>query len=70
MVDQETKYLQRYLQEMCYLSQIHMYYMKSIVGFSPANDFNQIIALDPHELGPGLWYLLMIDLFSRLSMAM
>ena len=44
--------------------------MKPIVGFNPSNDFNQVIALDLHELGPGLWYLLMIDLFSRLSMAM
>ena len=29
-------------------------------------DFNQVIALDHHELDPGLWY---FDLFSRLSMA-
>ena len=43
--------------------------MKPIVGFNPENYFNQVIFLDLHELGPGLWYLLMIDLFSRLSMA-
>ena len=43
--------------------------MKPIVGFNPANDFNQVIVLNLLELGPGLWYLHMIDLFSRLSMA-
>ena len=43
--------------------------MKPIVGFNPAQDFNQVIALDFHELGPDLWYLHMIDLFSRLRMA-
>ena len=43
--------------------------MKPIVGFNPANDFNQLIALDLHELCPVLWYLHLIDLFSRLSMA-
>ena len=42
--------------------------MKPIVGFNLANDSNQVIALDLLELGPGFWYLHMIDLFSRLSM--
>ena len=43
--------------------------MKSIIGFNPANDFDQVIALDLHELGLSLWYLYIIDLFCRLNMA-
>ena len=70
MVDQETTYLLKDIYKKYAIC--HKYTspkMKPIVGFNPANDFKQIIALDLHELGPGLWYLHMIDLFSRLSMA-
>ena len=42
---------------------------KPAVAFSHANDFNQIVALDLHEISPNLYYLHVIDLFSRLSAA-
>ena len=42
---------------------------KPIVAFSQANDFNQIVALDLHELDHNIYYLHVIDLFSRLSAA-
>ena len=70
IVDQETKYLLKFSYKKCAIC--HKYThpkMKPIVGLNPANDFNQVIALDLHEFGPGLWDLHMIDLFSRLSMA-
>ena len=38
--------------------------MKQIVGFNLANDINEVIAHDLHELGSGFWFLHMIDLFS------
>ena len=40
---------------------------KPIVGFSHANDFNQIVAMDLHEIDHNFYYLHIIDLFSRLS---
>ena len=70
MVDQENKYLLKDIYKKCALC--HKYTrpkMKPIVSFNPENDFNQVIALDLHELRPGLWYLHMIDLFSRLKKA-
>ncbi|CAG2237353.1 unnamed protein product [Mytilus edulis] len=42
---------------------------KPIVGFSHANDFNQIVAMDLHEIDHNFYYLHIIDLFSRLSAA-
>ena len=39
------------------------------VGLSRAEDFNHSVALDLHELGPNLWYLHMIDEFTRFSNA-
>ena len=42
---------------------------KPAVAFAHANDFNQIVALDLHELDKNLYYLHVIDLFSRLSAA-
>ena len=69
MVDQETKYLLKDIYKKC-----DIYYkytrlkMKPIVDFNLVNNFNQVIALDLHELGLGLWYLHMIDLFSRLRL--
>ena len=42
---------------------------RPIVGLSRAKDFNHSVALDLHELGPNLWYLHMIDEFSRFSNA-
>ena len=70
MVDQETKYFLKDIYKKCVIC--HKYThpkMKLIVGLNPAHDFNQVIALDLHEFGPGLWDLHMIDLFNRLSMA-
>ena len=70
MVDQETKYLLKDIYKKYVIC--HKYThpkMKPIVCFNPAKDFNQVIALDLHELGPVLWYLHMIDLFSRLIMS-
>ena len=42
---------------------------RPIVGLSRAEDFNHSVALDLHELGPNLWYLHMIDEFTRFSNA-
>ncbi|VDI51207.1 Hypothetical predicted protein [Mytilus galloprovincialis] len=42
---------------------------KPIVGFFHANDFNQIVAMDLHEIDHNFYYLHIIDLFSRLSAA-
>ena len=40
---------------------------RPIVGLSWANDHNQTVAVDLHQLGPNLWYLHIIDEFSRFS---
>lgn len=40
---------------------------KPIVGFSWANDHNQTVAVDLHQLEPNLWYLHITDEFSRFS---
>ena len=42
---------------------------KPVVAFSHANDFNQIVAMDLHEIDHNFYYLHIIDLFSRLSAA-
>ena len=42
---------------------------KPVVGFSHANDFNQIVAMDLHMIDHNFYYLHIIDLFSRLSAA-
>ena len=42
---------------------------RPIVGLSRAENFNHSVALDLHELGPNLWYLHMIDEFTRFSNA-
>ena len=69
MVNQETKYLLKDIYKKCAIcSKFTHPKMKPIVGFNLINDFNQVIALYFHELGPGLWYLHMIDLYCRLSM--
>lgn len=39
----------------------------SVVGFSLASDFNQTVVVDLHQLEPSLWYLYIIDGFSRFS---
>ena len=69
MIDQETKYLLKDIYKKCAIRHKNICpKMKPIVGFNPANDFNQVIALDLQELGPDLWYLHRIDLYSRLNM--
>ena len=42
---------------------------KPIVAFAHASDFNQIVAMDLHEIDHNFYYLHIIDLFSRLSAA-
>ena len=42
---------------------------KQIEGFSHANDFNQVVAMDLHEIDHNLYYLHISDVFSRLSAA-
>ncbi|CAC5382062.1 unnamed protein product [Mytilus coruscus] len=42
---------------------------KPVVAFSHANDFNQIVAMDLHEIDHYFYYLHIIDLFSHLSAA-
>lgn len=40
---------------------------RPVVGFSLANDYNHTVAMDLHQLEPNLWYLHIIDEFSRFS---
>ena len=40
---------------------------RPVVGFSLANDYNHTVAMDLHQLEPSLWYLHIIDEFSRFS---
>lgn len=40
---------------------------KPAVGLPLATDFNETVAVDLHELEPGLWYLHVIDEFTRFS---
>ena len=40
---------------------------KPAVGFPKATDFNETVAVDLHELGKNLWYLHIIDEFTRFS---
>lgn len=42
---------------------------KPAVGFPLASDFNETVAVDLHQLGPSLWYLHIIDVFTRFSAA-
>ncbi|XP_077974967.1 uncharacterized protein LOC144430759 [Styela clava] len=42
---------------------------RPVVGLSWANDFNQTVAVDLHQLGSDMWYLHMIDHFTRYSRA-
>lgn len=42
---------------------------KPAVCLPLANEFNEVVAMDLHELGPSLWYLHFIDLFTRYSAA-
>ena len=38
-------------------------------GLQLASDFNETVAMDRHELGKNVWYLHLIDEFTRLSAA-
>ena len=40
---------------------------KPAVGLPLASQYNETVAVDLHELEPGLWYLHIIDLFTRFS---
>lgn len=40
---------------------------KSIIGFSLASDLNEVEAMNLHELSCNLYYLQIIEVFSRLS---
>ena len=42
---------------------------KPVVGFSHASRFNEVVAMDLHEIEPNLWYLHIMDLFTRQSAA-
>ena len=42
---------------------------KSVVGFSWATDFNQTVGMDLHQLEESVWYLHIIDEFTRFSNA-
>ena len=42
---------------------------RPIVGLSKAEDFNQTVSIDLDELKPKLWYMLMVDEFTRYSAA-
>ena len=42
---------------------------KPIVGFSWATDFNQTVGMDLHQLEESVWYLHIIDEFTRFSNA-
>lgn len=42
---------------------------RPVVGFSMAEEFNETVAVDLHQLGPSLWYMYLhiIDVFTRFS---
>ena len=63
MVHQESKYLLKDIYKKCAICHKYQHPKRK------PNDFNQVFVLDLHEFGPDLWYLHMIVLFSRLSMA-
>ena len=42
---------------------------KPIVGFSWTTDFNQTVGMDSHQLEENVWYLHIIDEFTRVSNA-
>nr|XP_039264060.1 uncharacterized protein LOC120339893 [Styela clava] len=42
---------------------------RPVVGLPRSNEVNETVALDLHQLGPSLWYLHVIDEFSRYSNA-
>ena len=40
---------------------------QTIVAFLKADDFNETVSLHLHQLQPGLWYMCMIDEFTKFS---
>ena len=42
---------------------------KPVSSLPRANDANQVVVMDLHQLSPGLWFLHIIDVFSRYSVA-
>ena len=42
---------------------------RPVVGLSKSDDFNQTVAMDLHQLEPNLWYIHVIDEFTRYSNA-
>lgn len=41
---------------------------RPVVGLSKANDFNQTVSMDLHSLDQNLWYMHVIDEFTRFAM--
>ncbi|VDH99626.1 Hypothetical predicted protein [Mytilus galloprovincialis] len=69
-VDSETKTILKDICTKCLICHKFKHpKAKPVVAFSHANDFNQIVAMDLHEIDHNFYYLHVIDLFSRLSAA-
>ena len=67
-IDSETQSIINYIISKCIVChRLQRPQAKPIVGFSHANDFNQIVAMDLHEIDHNFYYLHIIDLFSRLG---
>ncbi|CAC5404047.1 unnamed protein product [Mytilus coruscus] len=69
-VDSETKTVLKDICSKCLICHKFKHpKAKPVVAFSHANDFNQIVAMDLHEIDHNFYYLHIIDLFSILSAA-
>ena len=69
-IDSETQSMINDISEKCVVChKLQRPQAKPVVGFSLANDFNQIVAMDLHQIDHNFYYLHIIDLFSRLSAA-
>lgn len=68
-----SKNVFKLLDEVCNECKTCMIYkkppLKPKVSLPWATNFNQMVAMDLHELGPNLWYVHFIDHFTRLSAA-
>ncbi|VDI49488.1 Hypothetical predicted protein [Mytilus galloprovincialis] len=69
-VDSETKTILKDICTKCLICHKFKHpKAKPVVAFSHANDFNQMVVMDLHEIDHNFYYLHVIDLFSRLSAA-
>ena len=67
-VDKDVKHKIKQIIDQCETCTIHKPTpLKPVVSLPLANDYNDTVAVDLHEIQPGLWYLHIIDLFSRFS---